>query len=826
MIHRALAALALGGSLFILLPGFFLPLHAQQFTTTSPELITRYRQILATDQGNLTFHYLLGVALLQDNQNDAALAELQTAYPAYQESVEAHYNLAIAALRLGDLLSAEIYLELVEALGADDNWGIYPVADLYFNMALKSQEGGNANEAIRYFHKVLSLEAKRYEVYRQLGDLYAHRGDTELAIKSFRTYLQKFPEDPVSRDYLFALEFNRAQDLLAADDLANSAMGFSAALETQPDSPTALYYLGYIAYAQHHPEQAGLLLNKAYAVADESLQQTIRPLLYNSALTLRKDGKYQTALDAISILADRKSASFNEVLLAGTLNLDLGNHRVAHEYLLRAVALSPNDLGANQNLLAAELGAFNEWLSLARRQLRTEELDEAKTSLQKAHKLQSQNTKLASLKRQIDQARLSKASVSFFNAQTALDAGDFTTAFDQVKTGLSIQPDNADGIVLRDEINTALSVDLDKILAKADQAREAESWAKAAEAYAQVLAVAPQHPAALAGRDQTITAQHQQSMALLAQGQKDLDAGLIDQATSAFNQILALEPDQQQAQDGLSSANQMLANRRNEFLVKGRQALGRSHLLEARQWFNKALSVDNSSQTRQEITRLEEQILRKADVLAAQAEQASSKNKYKQAKQLFAQALALVPAHKTSLAGRQSLAAKTDEAIKSQLQQASEAQQRADYSTATTAYRTILDIAPDNREALAGLEKSRREQTEELNVLVKQGQQALDDGEWVKAEEYLSKALQQDAYHKEAQQLRQRLEQVQQTGAQPGDEQKLYLQGVTYYTQGKYAEAIKSWQTVLILNPEHEKSNQNIAKTKRKMHQIEEYRGN
>ena len=193
MIHRALAALALGGSLFILLPGFFQPLHAQQFTTTSPELITRYRQILAKDQDNLTFHYLLGVALLQDNQNDAALTELQTAYPAYQESVEAHYNLAIAALRLGDLLSAEIYLGQVEALGADEISGLFPVTDLYFNMALKSQEGGNANEAIRYFHKVLALATERYEVYRQLGDLYAHRGDTELAIKSFRTCLQQFP---------------------------------------------------------------------------------------------------------------------------------------------------------------------------------------------------------------------------------------------------------------------------------------------------------------------------------------------------------------------------------------------------------------------------------------------------------------------------------------------------------------------------------------------------------------------------------------------------------------------------------------------------------
>jgi tetratricopeptide (TPR) repeat protein len=111
MTSRALAALALGGSLFIILSGYLQTLEASQFQTVSPEIIERYQQTLATDQDNLTLHYLLGVALLQDNQNEAALAKLQTAYPAYQQSIEAHYNLAIAALRLGDLVSAEIYLE-------------------------------------------------------------------------------------------------------------------------------------------------------------------------------------------------------------------------------------------------------------------------------------------------------------------------------------------------------------------------------------------------------------------------------------------------------------------------------------------------------------------------------------------------------------------------------------------------------------------------------------------------------------------------------------------------------------------------------------------
>jgi tetratricopeptide (TPR) repeat protein len=374
MTLRALAALALGGSLFIFLSGSLQPVIAQQFTTAAPELIDRYRLTLSTDQGNLTLHYLLGVALLRNNQNAAALKELQVAYPAYQESIEAHYNLAIASLRLEDLPSTEIYLEQAVALGADDISGIFPVADLYFNMALKSQEMGDSNEAIRYFHKVLTLDPERYEVYRQLGDLYAHRGDTALALKSFHTYLEQFPDDPFSRDYLFALEFNHAQDLLAGNDLSGAENSFSTALELQPDSSTALYYLGYIAYAQHRPEQAVVLLNKAFLIADEPVRQTIRPLLYNSALALRKNGRLVSALNAASLLADHERALFNEVFLAGTLSLELGKHRAAYEYLQRAVTLEPNNQRAHQNLLAAELGAFNELLSVAKIHIRSVEL--------------------------------------------------------------------------------------------------------------------------------------------------------------------------------------------------------------------------------------------------------------------------------------------------------------------------------------------------------------------------------------------------------------------------------------------------------------------
>ena len=825
MIRRALAALALGGLLFIIVPGFFQTLGARQSKTVSPELIERYRQTLSTDQGNLTLHYLLGVALLQDNQNKTAMAELQTAYPAYQGSVEAHYNLAIAALRLGDLGSAEIFLEQAEALGAKDMSEIYPVADLYFNMALKSQETGNANEAIRYFHKVLAFAPQRYEVYRQLGDLHAHRKDTDLAIKSFRTYLEQFPDDPVSRDYLFALEFNRAQDLLAINDLANAAVGFSAAMKILPDSPTAFYYLGYIAYVQQQPGQALELLNQAFSGADESLRQTIRPLLYNTALALRQAGQSEMALGAVSMLADREGTSFNEVFLAGTLNLDLGHHRAAEEYLQRAVTLDPSHQGAKQNLLTAELGAFDEWLSTAAIKLREEEFDAADAALHHAGKLQPQSTRVTSFRNRLDQLRRAKAAACFSDAQTALEGGDFIMAAAQAKSGLTIQPGNAAGLALRDQINAALAVDLNSLIAEAVLALQSADWQKATEIYTRVLAVAPQHPAALAGRDQTMHARQQQSLTLLEDGQTALNVGQTEQAMHAFKQLLAMQPDHQQALEGLQAVEQMRANRVDEFLLKGRQARGRNHFQEARQWFNRAQAVDASSRAEQELAQLERLIRQQADKLTLQAEQASLNSAYKQARELFTQALSLVPEHSSAIAGRQTLEAHINEVMNKLLLRATDAQRQADYAAALNAYRTVLDLAPDNHEALDGVKMSREGQAAELDNLVKQGQEALANGELAEAEQYLSKALRQDAYHKEAQQLRQRLEQVRQTGAQPGDEHKLYLQGVAYYTQGKYTEAIKTWEIVLLLDPGHEKSSQNILKTKRKMRQIEEFSG-
>jgi len=140
MIVPALAALALGSSLLIFLPGTFRPSEASQFKTISAEIIERCQETLATNPDILARHYLHAVTLLQDNHNKDALSEFQTASPAYQQNIEAHDKLAIGALRLSDLASTEICLQQAGEPGTIAAPGLYRLAGLNFDMAIKARQ--------------------------------------------------------------------------------------------------------------------------------------------------------------------------------------------------------------------------------------------------------------------------------------------------------------------------------------------------------------------------------------------------------------------------------------------------------------------------------------------------------------------------------------------------------------------------------------------------------------------------------------------------------------------------------------------------------------
>jgi tetratricopeptide (TPR) repeat protein len=207
------------------------------------------------------------------------------------------------------------------------------------------------------------------------------------------------------------------------------------------------------------------------------------------------------------------------------------------------------------------------------------------------------------------------------------------------------------------------------------------------------------------------------------------------------------------------------------------------------------------------------------------ARRAASAGDFRRGREIYRQILAEQPEQETALRELAGLEAQATAEVQRELAEAARDLAGHDTRGAIARYRKALDIDPANEKALRGLEAGRARLREELSRLVARGNSALEKGELPGAEAGFREALAIDPYQSEARAGLRRIEQLRKSGAQPGDEKELYLRGIELYTRGRYEEAVGVWEQVLVLAPGHEKARMNIDKARRKLRQIQEYRG-
>ena len=163
-------------------------------------------------------------------------------------------------------------------------------------------------------------------------------------------------------------------------------------------------------------------------------------------------------------------------------------------------------------------------------------------------------------------------------------------------------------------------------------------------------------------------------------------------------------------------------------------------------------------------------------------------------------------------------------ALSVSLDQARQKSELGDFKAALSFYRQALDLEPTNKEALQGLKIGRKKIEVEVNNNLQIGRNAFNSGDLISSAAAYNKVLQLDPYQAEAKANLNKISSLEQTGIRPGDENRLYLQGIEFYTSGKYSEAIRSWEKVLQLAPDNNKAKMNIKKAKHKLKSIREFK--
>ncbi|ALC16257.1 hypothetical protein DSOUD_1478 [Desulfuromonas soudanensis] len=790
----------------------------------SSQQIERYRQVLAMDSGNLPLHYSLGLALLLDNRTQEAIDEFRSAYPALTDSIEMNFNFGLACARLGDSDSALLYFEQAEALGALDFPEIYPLVNAYYNLGLTFLDADALDEAAGLFRRVLALDPSRVEIFQLLGDLHARQGAVDKAIESLTAYLDRYPEDAVTREYIFSLYFNEALKLLEKDEPKARSL-FEKALASSPDSPLALYYLGYLDYRQDLPAAAVERLAPVYDRSPPELQESIRSILFNCALTLQERHQLPEAQRAIEALDSGEGDDPKVLFLAGNIALDLKDFIGARDNYEKVLAINPAHRGAILNLVTANAGVVTQRVERGRILYRRGEYASALRELDQALAINPADSRAKAYAREarIEVDRL--ASEHFTEGARALDEGNPKMAIGLARAGLALIPESPAGLALLEKSRSALTKELEQILTEGEGLLEKGALSQAKSAFDRALTLDPDHEGARKGKRDVDLRLGEQARAANDRGQRALDEGKLLEARNAFSEALTLQPGHPESLTGLARAEDLISTVVNEELHWGRRALSDGRFAQARERFANALRLEDSPGIRRELQSAEKQFSVKIEILLQTAKDWTNQENFKGARSLYLQILALDPRHGAATAGLKNLSGQTTAFIRSQQDAAADEMADGQFKEALRRYRQILDLDPSDSEARRGLNRGKDLLKGELGRLIDAGKSALEGGRFQEAEAALLQALALDPYNGQAQAVLTRVKSALPPSIAPEDPRKLYLQGIEWYSQGLYREAIAAWTRVPPLSPHHEKALLNIEKARRKLHQVRQSQG-
>lgn len=205
--------------------------------------------------------------------------------------------------------------------------------------ALKDDDPDLAEKLLR---NILITEKNNPLVHRLLGCVLLKTGFVDAAISEFTTALQIDPQDELTREFLFSVYYNRAQDLLEIPLEAYKARGdLEKAIAIRPDGIMSYYFLGTLDFQEKRDAECIAMLLKVVDTIPGMLRPNLHTMLYNSAFNLLNQNRADDAKELLPYFFDRPQATLNELLLTATISLEVGDLVKSTELYDRVLSKDP-----------------------------------------------------------------------------------------------------------------------------------------------------------------------------------------------------------------------------------------------------------------------------------------------------------------------------------------------------------------------------------------------------------------------------------------------------------------------------------------------------
>lgn len=204
--------------------------------------------------------------------------------------------------------------------------------------------------AEKMLRRLLAIEGSHPLAHRLLGNVLLKRGLHDAATAEFTIALQIDPQDELTREYLFSIYYNRAQDLLAIPLEAYKARGeLEKAIALRPNGIMSYYFLGTLNYQEKRDAECLATLLKVADTIPGQLRPNLHAMLYNSAFNLLNQKRADVAKEVLPYFSARPQATINELLLMATISLEVGDFAKSTELYDRVLGRDPRHALALHN---------------------------------------------------------------------------------------------------------------------------------------------------------------------------------------------------------------------------------------------------------------------------------------------------------------------------------------------------------------------------------------------------------------------------------------------------------------------------------------------
>jgi len=255
---------------------------------------------------------------------------------------------------------------------------------------------------------------------------------------------------------------------------------------------------------------------------------------------------------------------------------DYGNLLLRHADLKRRLDLIAPRKSEGQQIL--------KLFKTAHQQLKNDEQDACRSSLQAILKLHPGNSEALRMKQtlqenhQDDETQL-RLEAALAAARSALDEENFERCLKVTSSALELGPGHPEALALKNKALEALNLgNLEKLLVTARQYAEDQDFENCYQTTAEGLKLHPEHPELLEIQHSAKTAidQQRQVATLLEKAHRRLDKEKYSQALKFVEKVLAVEPEHPEALDLKRSAQEALTPNRPELKELQEQAAANS----------------------------------------------------------------------------------------------------------------------------------------------------------------------------------------------------------------------------------------------------------